>query len=279
MHIAWDDLQTIEALVRTGSVIGAGRELGLRHTSISRRIDALERTLGAALFLRGTRLRPTTLALELAAHASSMATHAREIEAFLQRERRTREARLVITTNDVLAPLVFGALAAHPLGRLVQVRISDEEAMLEPGVTDLALRPGAQPAGSLRGRRLGRLRLGIYRGRSLKRGTRDWILPSAGLRGRASMRWWKIVPEEGPAVVECDSLLAMRDACVAGLGRAALPDLLAVDDSRLVREESLEPGPPVWLLAPASRRSDPVRRRITEELAAGIRAREGVWSD
>ena len=45
MHITWDDLQTVEALVRAGSVVGAARELSLRHSSISRRVDVLERSL------------------------------------------------------------------------------------------------------------------------------------------------------------------------------------------------------------------------------------------
>ncbi|MBX3129351.1 MAG: LysR family transcriptional regulator [Polyangiaceae bacterium] len=47
MHIAWEDLQTLEALVRRGSVEAAGRELGLRHSTVSRRISALEGRLGA----------------------------------------------------------------------------------------------------------------------------------------------------------------------------------------------------------------------------------------
>ena len=50
MRMTWDDLQTVEALVRAGSVVGAARELSLRHSSISRRVDALERSLGAAEF-------------------------------------------------------------------------------------------------------------------------------------------------------------------------------------------------------------------------------------
>src|SRR4051794_32019971 len=93
MHIAWEDIQTVEALVRTGTVVAAAQELGLRHSSVSRRIDALERALGVPLFLRGARLVPTALAQAIARRAGAMAQEARAIESLLQAEQRTRAAR------------------------------------------------------------------------------------------------------------------------------------------------------------------------------------------
>lgn len=277
MRMTWDELQTVEALVRTGSVIATARELGLRHSSVSRRIDALERTLGAPLFLRGARLRPTALALTIAGPAAEMANRAVEIDRLVQRQQRERERRLVITTNDVLVPLVFGALAEQALQHLVQVRVSDVEAELEPGITDLALRPGGQPRGSLRGWPLGRLRVGVYRAKSRRERDSGWVLPSSELRGRTSMRWWKAVPQDAPGRVECDSLLAIRDACVAGLGLAVMPSVLAGDDARLQLVEELDAGPPVWLLAPATRSSDKALREVAQRLVTSIRNATGAW--
>jgi DNA-binding transcriptional LysR family regulator len=276
MHISWDDLQTVEALVRTGSVVGAARELSLRHSSISRRVDALERSLGAPLFLRGARLRPTPLGLSIAERAARMRTHAQDIDAFLEEQERARAGRLVITTNDVLAPLLFGALRVCDFTQRVQVRISESELALEPGVTDLALRPSHTPGGSLRGQRLGRLRLGVFHARSVREGA-VWIQPSASLRARASMRWWKVVPEDAASLVECDTLLGLRDACVAGLGRSVLPALLAEGDPRLLLEQELPGGPPVWLLSAATRRSDTALRRIRESLSEALRRAPGAW--
>jgi len=278
MHIPWDDLQTVEALVRTGSVVGAARELSLRHSSISRRVDALERQLGAPLFLRGARLRPTPLALSIAERAGRMRLHAQDVEALLEEQQRARAGRLVITTNEVLASLLFGALRESPLAQRVQVRISESELALEPGVTDLALRPSHTPGGALRGQRLGRLRLGVFRGRAAGGNATAWVLPSASLRGRASMRWWKQVPEDAEARVECDSLLGLRDACVAGLGRCVLPALLAEGDPRLVLEEELPGGPPVWLLSAATRRADVTLRQARESLSEALRRAPGVWA-
>jgi DNA-binding transcriptional LysR family regulator len=276
MHISWEDLRTIEALVRTLGLIGTARELGVRHSTISRRIDALERQLGTPLFLRGPRLRPTPLAMEVAAQATEMAASARHIEGVIEGRRRERERSLVVTTNDVLAPLLFSALASCRLEQRVRVVVTDSEQELEPGVTDLALRPGGEPRGALRGRRLGLLQLGVFAVRELK-GEARWVLPSAGLRARSSMRWWKAVPENGEGAVECDSLIAMRDACAAGLGRAVFPALLAREHRRLERLETLESGPAVWLLAPPTRRSDAKLRSAGVELAAALQRTSGTW--
>lgn len=48
----WDDLRYFLATMRAGSTAGAARSLGVRHTTVGRRISALEATLGARLFLR-----------------------------------------------------------------------------------------------------------------------------------------------------------------------------------------------------------------------------------
>lgn len=277
MHMSWDDLQTIEALVRRGTIAAAGRELGLRHTSVSRRVDALERALEAPLFLRGARLTPTPLALEISARGARMAREAADVTALLEDTRRARARRLVVTTNDVLAPLLFGALAKRREGPRVEVRISDAEEQLTPGVTDLALRPSTQPAGTLRGWRLGRLRLGVFVAEGVR--TTRWVQPTAALRARASMRWWKEVPLDGEAVVECGSLVSMREACAAGLGRAVFPSVLAAGDGRLRLERTLEANVPVWLLASATRRADPQLQREAAALVDGLRRARGAWQD
>jgi DNA-binding transcriptional LysR family regulator len=278
MHIAWDDLQTVEALVRTGSIVGAARELSLRHTSVSRRVDGLERSLGTPLFLRGARLRPTPLALSIAERAGEMRSRATDIEALIEEQRRVGEGRLVITTNDVLAPLLFEALREAALDEEhVEVLVSDAERELAPGVADLALRPSYTPGGTLRGQRLGALRLAVFRARGSSGDEGTWILPAPALRARASMRWWSVIPRDAASRVTCDSLLAIRDACVAGLGRSMLPAFLADGDERLVLVQEISKGTPVWLLSPATRRADSRLRRSKAALIAALRSSPGTW--
>ena len=46
----WDDLRFFLALARTGTMSGAGRELGVKHTTVTRRIQALEQKMDTRLF-------------------------------------------------------------------------------------------------------------------------------------------------------------------------------------------------------------------------------------
>lgn len=267
MHIEWNDLQTVEALVRIGTVQGAANELALRHSSVSRRIEALEKSLGEPLFVRGARLTPTPLAKELSERAAQMRAESQRVDALVNGARRAREGKVVVTTSDVLAPLLFSGLAQ--VEAQFEVLISDAVSALTPGSIDLALRPSHDPEGGLKGRRLGLLKLGVYRARG---SASTWVQPSASLREKSSMRWWREVPQE-PSRVTCDSLLAMRDACLAGLGLAVLPSFLVKDQPRLKLERELEGGTPVWLLAPSVGGNAPLRER----LATALRSLHDVW--
>lgn len=51
----WDDLRYFLAVVQAGTVSGAARRMGVDHATIIRRIDALERAMGAKLFERSPR--------------------------------------------------------------------------------------------------------------------------------------------------------------------------------------------------------------------------------
>ncbi|WP_434347622.1 LysR family transcriptional regulator [Myxococcus virescens] len=275
MHITWDELQTIEALVRLENLEAAARELSLRHSSVSRRIAGLESRLGAALFVRGPRLTPTELARQVAKRAEAMRDVAANIEFALRAHQRRRANRLVITTNDVLAPLLFQALANDAASQArVEVLISDTELSLGAGEVDLALRPSQDPSGVLMGKRLGALRLGVYRAPEAQPG---WVMPSASLRARLSMRWWRHVPEDDGAAVTCSSLLGVRDACRAGFGRAVLPCFLAQHDAALRLEHELEGGPPLWLLSSASQKADRQLRAVCNALFATLRTIDGVF--
>lgn len=73
----WDHLRFFAALVHTGTLAGAARALSVEHTTVARRIQALEQQLGQPLFVReatghklneaGKKLWPVVQAMEKAA--------------------------------------------------------------------------------------------------------------------------------------------------------------------------------------------------------------------
>ena len=72
----WDNLRFFVELARTGTLAGAARRLGVEHTTVSRRIQALEKQMGVVLFAReagghrlaeaGRQLLPAVEAMEAA---------------------------------------------------------------------------------------------------------------------------------------------------------------------------------------------------------------------
>jgi DNA-binding transcriptional LysR family regulator len=48
----WDHLRVFLAIAREGQLLAAARKLGLNHATVSRRLDALEKSLGSQLFVR-----------------------------------------------------------------------------------------------------------------------------------------------------------------------------------------------------------------------------------
>jgi len=54
MHsvLEWNDLRFFLAIYRMRTLAGAGRSLGVEHTTVGRRLAAMERALGATLFVR-----------------------------------------------------------------------------------------------------------------------------------------------------------------------------------------------------------------------------------
>ena len=48
----WNDLRYFLAVCRAGTLVGAGRSLQVKHSTVGRRIEALEAALGVSLFTR-----------------------------------------------------------------------------------------------------------------------------------------------------------------------------------------------------------------------------------
>lgn len=85
----WDHLRFFAALAQTGTLAGAARVLGVEHTTVARRIQALEQHMGCPLFVReasGHRLNAAGQQLTCGAgHGASRAWHGAAVHAAGQR--------------------------------------------------------------------------------------------------------------------------------------------------------------------------------------------------
>lgn len=154
-------------MAREGSLSGAARALGVEHSTVARRIDALEDALGARVFLRNPR-GYTLTRVGQALRESTEAMHARvdEVVRLAAGQDVAMTGAVRVATADTLAKhIVVPALV--PLcrdhaGLSLEVTSDTRQHDLSRREADVALRIGASADSRLVGRRLGLLGFGLY---------------------------------------------------------------------------------------------------------------------
>lgn len=114
----WDNLKVFLAVARAGQLSAAGRRLGLNHTTVSRRLDALEAALGVLLFER----RPSGASITGAGERLLPVAERIETEVMGAAELLAAEADAVTGTVRIGAPDGLGNLfLAGELGTLTRL--------------------------------------------------------------------------------------------------------------------------------------------------------------
>ncbi|MCY1034269.1 LysR family transcriptional regulator [Corallococcus sp. BB11-1] len=262
-------------VVTTGGITSAAERLGLRKSTVSRRLAALEERLGSRLLERNTRrLRLTEAGREYHAHCARLVAEAREVNAALSESRGTPQGTLRIATlsllGELLTPVIAELLLRQPRLR-VEVSLAQTHVDLVAEEYDLALRTGPLADSSLVARKLGRVRTGCYASPAYlsRHGTPQSpeelrahecvLLAEPGTDevwffGEA--RTARTVPVTGRLRVP--SVRAGQAAARAGLGIVRLPASLVADDVRAgllvpVLASDTPPGLPIFAVYPSSR--------------------------
>jgi len=285
----WNDLRSFLAIAREGSLQGAARALGVNHSTVFRRLNALEARLGVRLFDRSPR------GYGLTAAGEQMVRSAERVEdEILGLERRLLggDVRLAgslrVTTTDtlvhgVLGPHLRAFQAAYP-GIELELITGNAFFDLSKREADVALRPSRHPGDAMVGRRLAALAVALYAARDYlaargRPASPDELADHALITGDVSLahlpatRWLaRHVPTAG-SVLRCNSWLSQLAAARAGLGLAALPCFLGDRAPELVRV--LPPDPALagelWLLTHPDLRRTARVRAFMETIARGIR--------
>lgn len=145
----WSDFRVILALGRAGSVAGAARLLGVDGSTISRRLAAAEKALGAVLILRGGReFAFTSAGREALAAAEAMETAATAAAASVRAAREEVQGIVRIACPPYAIWFLAGfqekVAAAHPgLGvELLSGRAPVDLAKGEADISIRSVRPG-----------------------------------------------------------------------------------------------------------------------------------------
>jgi len=163
----WDDLQAFLAVTRAGRLTVAARSMGIEHTTISRRLDRLEGSLGTKLFDRrsvGYRLTPEGERLLPRAEAAERA-------ALLVWSGDISDAAQVSGTVRLGSPEGFGTFCLGPrLGRLaaehqalnIELVATPRSFSLSKREADVAIGLSRPQSGRLHAGRLTDYELGLY---------------------------------------------------------------------------------------------------------------------
>jgi DNA-binding transcriptional LysR family regulator len=163
----WELYRSFLATLRTGSLSGAARTLGLTQPTIGRHIGELEARLGTALFTRSQQgLAPTETALELTPYAEAMASAAdalvRAASGGSHEARGTvRMSASEVVGAEVLPPILAELREQYPQLTVELVLSNRAEDLLRRDV-DIAVRMVQPTQTALTARRIGHVALGLH---------------------------------------------------------------------------------------------------------------------
>lgn len=167
MSQTWDLYRSLLAVAREGSLSAAARRLGLTQPTLGRHIDALEASLGAALFTRHRNgLTATEAALALIPHAEAMEAAAAALVREASGKSRIPEGTVRITASDVvggeIVPRIMVPFRESYPGITLELATSDRVDNLLIREADIAIRMTRPDQDALVARRLGRVPIGLF---------------------------------------------------------------------------------------------------------------------
>lgn len=252
MHqMDWDALQVFLAVARSGRVSAAARRLGVEHTTVARRIGALEKSLGVSLFYRTSRgylLTPEGQNVVSTAEAMERAALVVEARA---RERsgppagRVRVAMPPEYGSHWLAPKLAAFRVLYPQIEL-HILVGTRQRDLARGEAELAIQPGLPTQAGMIAVRLGRAAAALYASRSLIGAKRvrirkvgdilDWQLftYTPPFQVLQNAKWFQPILASGSNALQSNSTHALLAAARAGAGIAVLPRFVAREHDDLV---------------------------------------------
>jgi DNA-binding transcriptional LysR family regulator len=293
-----DDMRIFVATVDAHNFTAAAKRLALSKQFVSRRVMALEETLGVQLLIRNTRkLAVTELGQEFYERAKRILGEVEDAEQAMSLRRAGPRGLLRVSAPMSfgmmhLSPLVANFLREHGEVRF-DMELSDRTVDVVGEGFDMAIRIGALPDSSLIAQKLVDVRMvaccspGYVRRRGAPLHPADLARHSCLLYGHGGAVSWDFVVDgvskgfevHGPLRANNGELI--RDAAVAGLGIVRLPDFIvadALDGGLLVRvlEGFLPAAVSVYAVYPQHRQSSVTVRVFVGFLREKLGERFGV---
>jgi len=290
----WDNLRYFLELARSGTLVSAARRLSVDHTTVARRIQALEKEMGAALFSReagGHRLTEAGRRLQPQVEAMEEAFRAVESAAPASNEGLSGLVRIGATEGFgtvVLAPFLARFAQAHPklvidlLAMPRLVHLSRREA-------DIVISLERPARGPVVVTKLTDYALRLY-------ASRDYLAGHAPIRTREDLRGHTFISyvddllfskelqyldelyKPDSFALRSTSILAQHRATASGAGIAVLPAFIAEPDKSLQRVLPKEANftRTFWMSVPAEARNLARMKAVWDFLRETVEAHRNI---
>lgn len=254
----WDDLQILAAVGDSGSFSGAAKALGYNHSSISRRMRAMEKRYDVRLFERQSHgLVLTGEGEELYERANRMAGEARSVERQLagldsDLAGTIRFATLDSTGRSIM-PLLKSFLDRYP-GISLEILLSQSLANLTRNEADVVLRATNRPPETYVGRHIATHHFAVFGSQSVFANADStkplndypWVLWADGFTDD----WMSENVPNPHCVCRVNTALGMVEAIRSGMGVGHIACLAGDADAELRRITAPHPelNLQLWLL-------------------------------
>ncbi len=284
----WDELRSLVAVIREGSLSGAARRLRVAQPTVGRHIDALEAVLGSPLFTRSQRgLTPTPTALTLIPHLEAMNAAAAALERAASGEAAADRGVVRLTASrvmgcEVLPSILAGFQADHP-GIEIELALTNRTEDLARQEADIAVRMVRPTQNDLIARRIGHTPIGLYAHRDYlaRFGTPATLADLAGHRLIGFDRDDSAFRDAGDFArsltrqnfgFRCDDDIGQIAALRAGIGIGACQDPIARRSVDLVPvlADTIRHALEIWLVMHEDLKSTRRIRLLFDCLARGL---------
>ena len=294
----WDDLRYFLAVARAGNVTAAAANLGVNHSTVSRRIRFFEDRLGVRLFdklVTGYALTPP--AEKMLDDAKKIETGINNLSRGLSSQDMRLSGSLRMTAPEgivsiVIMPHIAPFSKMHPAIE-IEITATADIKNLNNREADLAIRATNRPPEGLVGRKLTGQGLGKYVSLSYleERGLEPNNVSAFSKQTPPEHTWVgligeKLIPDwinnhypNARCAAKLDSVYTIYEAVKAGIGIAELPCRLGEADPGLIRvaPQLTVPHQDIWILYHRDMRHTARLRIFSDYLAKIIVAERSLF--
>lgn len=274
MQLRWDDLKVALAVARTGAVGPAARALGVNVTTIYRRLDALEATLGQPLFDRAQGYALTPVGHDVLEHARAVEEETLALQRRVMGHDHQASGPVRVTMPESLLslvmPLMWAFRAEHPRIEPV-LETGDRMFDLQRREADVAIRPSPNPPIEAVGRHVAEIGWAPYCSAGADAG--PWLGYTDALGDVAAVAWRRRHHGSEAVAMYMSTVPAMHTALCSGIGRGMLPCFVGDRDESLHRIGAPIPdaASKLWLLIHADLRRTARVRALVDFLYPRLR--------